>query len=188
MNPKKIVLTAKQQKLVMDNYCLIDLACFQNRRYANGDKDLMEEFHSVASEFLCHAASRYSEEKGDFDVYALQTMGWAISTFAKKEYIKGMSISNNVSFRDKKNRCSFTSTCENVPVGTGQLDLVEGLIDLHRSITPEEALVFSKLVDGFTVNEIANDLGISSNKVYKMVNSLNVKAAKIFNCTKAVIA
>lgn len=184
MKAKLMILTEEQKKLVADNYCLVELACFQNRRFANGDKNLMEEFHSVASEFLCRAASRYSEEKGDFDAYALKTMGWAISTFAKREYIKGMSISNNVSFKDKKNRCSFTSLCENIPIGTDTFDLVEDLIDLHRSITPEEAYVFSKLIDGFTIKQIAKDMDASVNKIYSLVHNINLKAVKIFKCSK----
>lgn len=168
-------LTAEQSQLITENLHLTEYVVYRNRRFAGGNQNTLEEMKAVAAEYLCLAASRFDPDKGDFDDYAISMMAWGIVRFARKEFLHGMSVSNDMSFKSLAESCEFDELREIPNHNEDNMDLVLDLIDIEKLLNYSEQCVFYLLYMGYKTPEIAEQLNIQYHTVSTKVSAIKKK-------------
>lgn len=176
-------MTTQQIETVHKNLGLAFYAYIQMCKYVTYDETLKEDLESIAKEQLCFATVTYDETRGTFSAYAYKKIHWALYKFLRKEMLKGMSISNNVSFRNEVipqfesyDTIEFNKICD-----YERYVYTYSMIELISELSVPEKVVLDGLQKGYSIREISDMVGVSINSTRKVVKSLRSKTAYVFD-------
>lgn len=168
-------LTSTQQKLVEDNHNLIYGA-------AHKHKINLDEYYDVLAIGLCKAAMQYDESRGQFSTFAYQTMlseyfGVLRHNKIARAVPENAIVSMNVQIDNgSENPISFADMIPANDDMEGNIvskDYVEFLCNKLQSNRIK--IIVTLLADGMTQADIAENLGVSRQRVGQCVDRIRKK-------------
>ena len=159
------ILTKRQQDLAAENHNLI----YKYLYLKNLDKD---EYYDLCAIGLCNAVKSYSNNKGKISTLAFKCMDNEINTYRRKNMNsmldRCVSYDVNNSGSEDETYLDSISDGENFENNT-QFRLV--ILDTLRKMNRKEKFILIKTLQGYNGREIAKELNVSSQYVYKVMKT-----------------
>ena len=162
-----------KSKLVTDNINLVYYVLHKYYPYSTQDEDLIQ----AGMVGLCTAADRYEPSLGKFSVYATTGIRNYMSLELKnrKKHSNQISLSTEVKQGDWENE---VVTLEEVLPGDSDIDFFDFDICLPKLTKVEKRVVELRQL-GYTMSDIGNELGVSSQTAGNICRKIKHKWSKI---------
>ena len=159
-----------QQKLIEDNMNLVYYVIHQNfPKYAT-DEDIVQ----VGMVGLCKAANAWDEEKGSFATFAVKSIYHEICNEFRCRNRQKFTYSLDYTYSDSEDE---SVTLGDMLVGDSDIDWVD-TDELYTPLTEQERAIVKMKQMGLTKGEIAEQLGISQQRVRKHLRQAKLRLEK----------
>ena len=155
-----------EHELIAGNHSLI-------HGFLNDNNLDEQEYYDLCAIALCKAALEYDRRKSKFSTYAYKCMENAVLDQLRREN------------REKRNYavCSLQDVSDELPHPRNfENDVILKVIVQEKAkvMTEDERFVLSRLLDDYSVREIAAELGCSTQNVYEIRKRLREKLNDIW--------
>ncbi len=131
-----------------------------------------EECEDIAFFQLCKCASQYDATKGKFKTYFEKNARFKIWTSLKKEFLHGMSYSNNLNLQNTR---QIDLDLSEIEATNDDITEAEIILDINNILTKKQRDAFTYLRQGFDNHKIAAIIGISDRAARALVQRVKDK-------------